>query len=122
MSAEHTWTVERDDSGGEPGLWSVRDAAGGLVFFGMSEDVARLFSAAPDMLEALKYLVQQDDDAIAAHGKPGANLNGVGLVDLFDCVDHPFGVGKHKQQPYRSNNLDFALTEARAAIAKARSS
>lgn len=72
-----------------------------------------------ELLEALKRIVEMDDDAREAHGKPGANLNGLGLVDLFDCVGHPFGSGEHKQQPYRSNQLEVALTDARTAIAKA---
>lgn len=70
-------------------------------------------------IEVLKEIVKMDDDARAAHGKPGANLNGVGLVDLFDCVGHPFGSGEHKQQPYRSNQLEAALADARAVIARA---
>lgn len=68
---------------------------------------------------ALRAIIQMDDDAIAAHGKPGANLNGYGLVDLFDCVNHPFGSGEHKQQPYRSNQLNAALSDARVALSQA---
>lgn len=72
-----------------------------------------------DVLEALKRIVEMDDDARSAAGKPGANLNGFGLVDLFDCVGHPFGSGKHKQHPYRSCQLEAAMTDARAVIARA---
>lgn len=71
-----------------------------------------------ELLAALKGIIQQDDDAARAKDKPGANLNGVGLVDLFDCVGHPLGVGEHKQSPYRSVNLDVALQDARVVIAK----
>jgi hypothetical protein len=71
------------------------------------------------LLAALQAIIKCDDDARAAHGNPRANLNGYGLVDLFDCVGHPFGAGEHRLQPYRSNELDAALTDARAAIAKA---
>lgn len=67
--------------------------------------------------DALARLIEMDDDAKSAAGKPGANLNGLGLVDLFDCVGHPFGVGEHKQAAYRSNQLEAALTDARAALA-----
>lgn len=72
-----------------------------------------------DFLDAAKAIVKCDDDARAARGKPDANLNGYGLVDLFDVVDHPFGAGEHKQQPYRSNHLDVALTDLRAMLAAA---
>ena len=58
---------------------------------------------------SLREIVACDDDAKAAAGILGATLNGVGLVDLFDVVAHPFGAGEHKQQPYRSNHLDMAL-------------
>jgi hypothetical protein len=67
-------------------------------------------------MEALKAIIQCDDDAKAAHGFPGANLNGYGLVDLFDSVGHHFGAGPHKQQPYRSNSLNAALEDGRAAL------
>lgn len=72
------------------------------------------------LVSALREIIQMDDDAIAAHGKPRANLNGYGLVDLFDIVDHPFGSGEHKQQPCRSNQLEAALSDARAALAVAK--
>jgi hypothetical protein len=55
--SEHTpqpWTARRDDSGGEPGLWSVIGADGSIVFFGLMEDDARLIAAAPEMLETLR--------------------------------------------------------------------
>lgn len=71
------------------------------------------------LLAALQSIIKCDDDARAARGNPRANLNGYGLVDLFDCVGHPFGAGEHRLQPCRSNELDAALTDARAAIAKA---
>lgn len=76
-------------------------------------------AAHTDLLEALKAIIECDDDAQNAHGKLGANLNGYGLVDLFDCVGHPFGSGDHRQQPYRSNHLEAALADARAAVARA---
>lgn len=80
--------------------------------------VIALIQAHRELLGALKKLIQQDDEAAAAKGRPGANMNGYGLVDLFDCVGHPFGAGEHKQQPYRSNNLHAALMDARAAISR----
>lgn len=89
-----------------------------LAVKGLYDPETGVFAAA-DTLAALKRLIEVDDDARNAHGKPGANLNGLGLVDLFDCVDHPFGVGAHKQQPYRSINLEVALVDARAAVTKA---
>lgn len=52
------WTARRDDSGGEPGLWSVIDTSGAVVFFGMPEKVARLLAGAPDMLTTLKAVVR----------------------------------------------------------------
>lgn len=78
---------------------------------------ASLASQPAAVREALKEIIRMDDDARDAYGKPGANLNGVGLVDLFDEVNHPFGSGKHKQQPYRSNQLEAALSDARDALA-----
>ena len=72
-----------------------------------------------ELLEALKRIIEMDDDAASAKGKLGANMNGYGLVDLFDIVNHPFGSGDHKQSPCRSVQLEVALTDARAVIAKA---
>jgi len=69
------------------------------------------------LVDALKAIIECDDEAKSAHGYPDANLNGYGLVDLFDCVGHHFGAGPHKQQPYRSNSLNAALHDARAALA-----
>jgi hypothetical protein len=65
---------------------------------------------------AIRMILECDDDAKGAAGK-GGNLNGYGLVDLFDSVGHPFGSGKHKQQPYRSNHLEVAIADARSALA-----
>lgn len=79
----------------------------------------KLFASPPSIAGALKVLaniIQMDDDAKAAKGKTGG-LNGLGLVDLLDCVSHPFGVGEHKQQPYRSCGLEAALQDARAILA-----
>jgi hypothetical protein len=73
------------------------------------------------IIEALVAIIRMDDDAKKAHGNPRSNLNGYGLVDLFDCVNHPFGSGEHKQKPYRSVQLETALSDARAAIAAAQS-
>lgn len=59
---EHTpWVALRDDSGGEIGLWSVVDAQGHVVFFGMDEATARLFAAAPELITSLKWMVEHDD-------------------------------------------------------------
>jgi len=53
----HTpWTAR--PSGGWDGLWTVEDAQGGIVFFGMEKDVAHLFAAAPEMLEVLKHVAK----------------------------------------------------------------
>jgi hypothetical protein len=68
------------------------------------------------LVEATKAIIECDDAAKSAHGNPNANLNGYGLVDLFDCVGHHLGAGPHKQQPYRSNSLNAALEDARAAV------
>jgi hypothetical protein len=75
-------------------------------------------AAATGIREALAAIIKMDDDALSANGKSGANLNGYGLVDLFDHIDHPFGSGKHKQQPCRSNQLEMAMADARAALAQ----
>ena len=48
------WTASRDYSGGEVGLWSVLNSAGEVVFFGMSESVARVIAAAPDLYSELR--------------------------------------------------------------------
>lgn len=53
-----TWTVRRDDSGDEIGLWSVIDANENIVFFGMEEDRARLFAAAPELLSVAKECLE----------------------------------------------------------------
>jgi hypothetical protein len=55
------WTAERDDSGGEIGLWSVADAVGNVVFFGMERDEALLFASGPNMLAALESAVALSD-------------------------------------------------------------
>ena len=44
--------AEQDDE--PPYLWSVLDSQDNLVFFGMDEEVARLFAAAPDLLAFAK--------------------------------------------------------------------
>jgi len=51
------WIARRDDSGGEAGLWSVIDADGEIVFFGLSEFRARLIAAAPDLLVVARELI-----------------------------------------------------------------
>jgi hypothetical protein len=79
-------------------------------------DLAELGRRVPELEGALQTLVDLDDEAKSARGKPGACLNGLGLVDLFDSVNHPFGVGEHKQCAYRSTNLEAALVDARAAL------
>jgi len=68
------------------------------------------------MREALENILRCDDEAREAAGIEGATLNGYGLVDLFDVLDHPFGSGAHKQSAYRSNDLNNALSNARAAL------
>lgn len=67
-------------------------------------------------MDALRRILKCDTDAKRARGNPRANLNGVGLVDMFDSVGHIMGVGPHKLQPYRSAELDAALTNAYAAL------
>lgn len=78
MPAQHAhtagpWHIERDMTRGEPFLWSVRDAQGGLVFFGMEEEVARLIAAAPAMLAALEPFV-----AFRTARKPGKFRDPIG--------------------------------------------
>ena len=52
---KHTpWTAR--PSGDSDTLWTVEDANGSVVFFGMDESVARLIAAAPELLAALKAL------------------------------------------------------------------
>lgn len=55
------WTAR--PSGDGDGLWTVEDANGGIVFFGMEEDRAKLFAAAPELLEALRAVKKIVDDA-----------------------------------------------------------
>ena len=76
------WTARRDDSGGKPGLWSVTDASGAIVFFGMHEDRARLFAAAPEMLAALKAAEQRLDES------------GTGEMGLLDTIHAVYAIIK----------------------------
>lgn len=54
---KHTPWAARPSGDGD-GLWTVVDTNGGIVFFGMDEDCARLFAAAPEMYEALSDLLK----------------------------------------------------------------
>lgn len=88
------------------------------LFVGEAAELRRQHDAIVALSEALESLLECDADAVSARGKPKANLNGVGLVDLFDHVGHPFGVGPNKQQPGRSVSLAMALDDARATLTK----
>lgn len=84
-TAKHTpWTVRRDDSGGEIGLWSVIDANGNIVFFGMEEDRAHLFAAAPEMREALTVA----EHVLRAHGyEVSARICSEAIAKSEGCPD-----------------------------------
>jgi hypothetical protein len=48
------WTAHPDEDDDPDFMWTVTDANGGVVFFGMDRTVAQVFAAAPDLLAALK--------------------------------------------------------------------
>jgi len=57
LTVENTpWTASIDNPDDNWSMWSVIDCKGELVFFGMDEAVAKLFAAAPDLLEQTKLL------------------------------------------------------------------
>lgn len=82
----------------------------------MEDRAVKAEQTAIAVLDVLQRILKCDSDAAAAAGKPNANLNGFGLVDLFDHVGHPFGVGKHMQRPGCSVELAQVLEEARQLI------
>lgn len=59
---------EAQPSGDNDGLWTVRDASGQIVFFGMSESRARMIAAAPDLYEALANLSPRFERCCIASG------------------------------------------------------